>query len=473
MSAFGTTRHASRPTIHQPDITLLLDDAGIIRKASLAHDLPGEGLDAWLGRPWSETVGDGGSDKVRSMLDDALLGGVSAFRLIQQRFPNGTELAMEYSTIRLGGQSGLIAIGKNQQAVAELQSRLIATQQAREQDYWKLREVETRYRLLFDASHEAVLLIRADSLRIVEANLAAQRALNVAPGQDILPELNDQEADSFQAMLGRVREHGRAPGVLLHLGPERSAWIIRASLMSAEPGPLFMLQLAPAGFVPSPAEAIAQPTDALLERLPDAFVVIDQDGTLLRANPAFLDLVQAGGEGAVIGERLSRWLQRPGADLGVLLTTLQRHRTVRMMATAIQNESGEEIAVEISAAGNDPAQPRLVAVLLRDVSRRVAGAAAAHAGAAADISSDASPGAGLRAALDAMDTQIGQTPLPRLVRETVEVLERHFIEAALGRAAGNRTATAELLGLSRQSLYVKLNRYGLDTESQAGVDPAP
>lgn len=471
MSAYGSPRHASHPTIHQPDITLLLDDAGIIRKASLANDLPADGLESWLGRPWMDTVGDGASDKVKGMLDDARTVGVSAFRLVQQRFPNGTELPVEYSTVRLGGQAGLIAIGKNQQAVAELQSRLIATQQAREQDYWKLREVETRYRLLFDASHEAVLLIRADTLRVVESNLAAQRALSVSPGQDIIPELNPAEADTFQAMLTRVREQGRAPGVLLHLGQDRSAWIIRASLMSSEPGPLFLLQLAPASGVPGSvvgvpgtAEPMAQPTEALLERLPDAFLVLDADGLILRANPAFLDLVQAGGEGAVLGERLSRWLQRPGADLAVLLATLARHRTVRMMATSIQNESGEEIPVEISATFNDPSQPRLIGVLLRDVSRRVSFLA---------TPADPLPGAGLRAALDAMDTQIGQTPLPRLVRETVEVLERHFIEAALERAAGNRTATAELLGLSRQSLYVKLNRYGLDTESQAGVDPAP
>ncbi|TIH78720.1 transcriptional regulator PpsR, partial [Klebsiella pneumoniae] len=40
--------------------------------------------------------------------------------------------------------------------------------------------------------------------------------------------------------------------------------------------------------------------------------------------------------------------------------------------------------------------------------------------------------------------------------------EQHYVKQALEIAGGNRTATAELLGLSRQSLYAKLNRYGLD-----------
>ena len=52
--------------------------------------------------------------------------------------------------------------------------------------------------------------------------------------------------------------------------------------------------------------------------------------------------------------------------------------------------------------------------------------------------------------------------LRKLVKNTVSIVEQHYVKEALGLAKGNRTATAELLGLSRQSLYAKLNRYGLD-----------
>jgi DNA-binding NtrC family response regulator len=40
-------------------------------------------------------------------------------------------------------------------------------------------------------------------------------------------------------------------------------------------------------------------------------------------------------------------------------------------------------------------------------------------------------------------------------------VERHFIEAALELTGDNRTTAAEVLGLSRQTLYVKLRRHGL------------
>ena len=35
---------------------------------------------------------------------------------------------------------------------------------------------------------------------------------------------------------------------------------------------------------------------------------------------------------------------------------------------------------------------------------------------------------------------------------------------------GNRTAAAELLGLSRQSLYEKLNRYEMDGHSKSALE---
>jgi DNA-binding NtrC family response regulator len=61
----------------------------------------------------------------------------------------------------------------------------------------------------------------------------------------------------------------------------------------------------------------------------------------------------------------------------------------------------------------------------------------------------------------------GETPLKTLVQAAVAVVERHYVETALRMTDGNRTAAAERLGLSRQSLYAKLNRYGLDGGSES------
>jgi DNA-binding NtrC family response regulator len=52
-------------------------------------------------------------------------------------------------------------------------------------------------------------------------------------------------------------------------------------------------------------------------------------------------------------------------------------------------------------------------------------------------------------------------PLKDIVGETAELIEKLCIEAALELTRDNRASAAEMLGLSRQSLYVKLRQYGL------------
>jgi len=450
------------PTNLQPDITLLLDIDGVIREATLSPAMGGEKLDDWLGRPWVDI----GGDKVRRMVDDARVSGISAFRQINQRFPSGLEVPMEFTTVLLGGRAGMLAIGKNLQAVAELQSRLITAQQAMERDYWKLREIETRYRLVFDASNEAVLIVSAANLRIVEANRAALEAMSGTrrrgddlAGRDLLAEVVTEDRDSVRDMLARVRERGKALSILVRLGGAAKPFMLRGSLIAADQGHNFLLQFTPAAKIAAPRERNAVSlVEELIDDAPDSFVAIDPAGVICHVNQSFLDLVQIGAKTSAIGESLGRWLWQPGADLAALLANVQRHGAVRLFTTSIRGELGTETEVEISASLSETGENRHIGVLLRDVGRRLAPAAG--------------QGDVLHTALGSLSEQIGKSSLRKLVKNTVSIVEQHYVKEALQLARGNRTATAELLGLSRQSLYAKLNRYGLEDKGSDAGDSA-
>jgi transcriptional regulator PpsR len=56
---------------------------------------------------------------------------------------------------------------------------------------------------------------------------------------------------------------------------------------------------------------------------------------------------------------------------------------------------------------------------------------------------------------------VGSSTLKDIVAETTDVVEKMCIETAVELTRNNRVAAAEMLGLSRQSLYVKLRKYGL------------
>ena len=223
-------------------------------------------------------------------------------------------------------------------------------------------------------------------------------------------------------------------------------------MLTAEAGQVFLVQLCPVGAQPPFfAEPDAPSVEDLIERLPDGFVVINREGVIRRANQTFLDMVEVGAKSSVLGERLGRWLWRPGADLAVLLATVQRQGYVRLFSTGLRGELGSEIEVEISASGTGEDDGRHIALLLRDVTRRLHPVADANR---------------LMTALGPIAEQIGKTSLRKLVGDTVEIVERHYVRAALDLAGGNRTAAAGLLGLSRQSLYAKLNRYDIGDTPQ-------
>ncbi|MBX9964993.1 MAG: transcriptional regulator PpsR [Burkholderiales bacterium] len=354
--------------VPQPDITLHLDMDGVIRDATLSQAFPHEDLDHWVGRPWFETVSGVGSDKVKRLVEDARWLRVTGFRQINQRFPSGREILVEYATIRLGERDGLIAIGRNLQAVAELQARLVEAQQSMERKYWQLREVETRYRHLFDNADEPVLLVRAANLRILEANPAAMRALRAEGGEGrvVLGEVAAEDREAFQAMLARARAHGKSTGILVRLGVHRELWLVRASLMNSDTGDLFLLQLARAGASGPPKHAEDRiPVEDLIDRGPDAFVVTDGERTILRSNRAFLELVRMSGEEPAIGSRIDRWLS-PASDLDALIAAVRREGRVRNHAASVQLASGHEVPVQISAVGSSDNDPHYFGLLLRE-----------------------------------------------------------------------------------------------------------
>ena len=429
-------------TMTKPDITITLDSEGVIQSAVSSQALEDERLDDWRGRAWEDTVEPTIDGEIVKMIEAVQRSGDSSCFQVRQRFPSGRELPIEYTTVSLGRRAGFVAVGRNLETVAELQARLLAVQRAREQDYWKLREIETRYRLVFDASSEAAALVRTANLRVVEANLAAAKDLGLAPGGEFMPDLPPRDRKAFEAMLQRVREQGRAPSIALHLKGSATPWSVRASMVTTQSDSLYLFQISPMGGATA-AQPVAGPcVEDIVQRLPDGFVIVDREGAVRLANHTFLDLAQVGAASAVIGQKMNRWLSRPGADMSVIMGMVQKRSIVRMMTTVLEGELGSLTEVEVSAAGDNSAVPNFVGILLRDVTMRPRDAAAER--------------------LPASDLEAPTISLEARVKRSTEAIERSTISSALERFRGHRTAAAKYLGLSRQSLHAKLKKYAFE-----------
>ena len=141
-------------------------------------------------------------------------------------------------------------------------------------------------------------------------------------------------------------------------------------------------------------------------------------------------------------------LDRGAVDLRSL-TAPDRPETI---STQLVGASGQCRPVEITVADLACGGYGLIA---RDVSL---------ASATRDGAVDPETGA---AAEPDVTRQVGTVPLRDIVSRTTDVIERDCIEAALRLTNDNRVAAAEMLGLSRQSLYVKLRKFGLLEKSDA------
>jgi transcriptional regulator PpsR len=188
----------------------------------------------------------------------------------------------------------------------------------------------------------------------------------------------------------------------------------------------------------------------------DALAFTDTQGRILRANMAFATLAQLASPDAARGELLDRWLGRTGVELSVLLTNLRNTEVVAAFPTVLRGEVGIEHEVEVAATRLDTGATPALAFSLRDIGRRMEGNERGVA------TLGRSPGE--------LTELVGRVPMKDIVAETAEVIEQLCIETALQMTHNNRALAAQFLGLSRQSLYVKLRRYGLAT-GEAGAEP--
>jgi transcriptional regulator PpsR len=222
-----------------------------------------------------------------------------------------------------------------------------------------------------------------------------------------------------------------------------------ASLFREERSSFFLIRLAALNAANSAAAIPAQKSKVLeiVASAPEGFVVTDLDGRIQFANRAFLDLAQLATEEQSRNESLERWLGRPGVDFNLLTAQLREHGSLRLFATQLRGEFGSSVDVEICAVSVVDGENPCLGFTIRDVGQRV--------------TFDRQVSRDKPRSVAQLTELVGKVPLKDLVRESTDMIEKLCIEAALEITGDNRASAAEILGLSRQSLYAKLRRYGL------------
>ena len=438
------------------DITIVMNGEGTIAEVAFgSEDLEKAIRQNWPGRRWIDLVTVESRTKIKDLLKDAGDLPSSRWRQVNHPSQDGADIPIVYSVVRFNQGQGIIAVGRDQRGLSALQQKLIDAQKTMEREYNRIRDSEKRYRLLLQLAREAVLIIDAESQKVLEANPSALALLGLdgrisdngkvlgSVFSDLFDKSSRQAALSFVSAL---RVAARIDNVHVHVAGDKNPVLLSGSLFRQEKDNQLLVLLSRTGDQSALSDD-KMTVLRMIERLPDAFVITDMNRRVLLANPAFVDLVQMANEEQLRGTSLDRWLGRSGMDVDVLFANLRSNGLVRHFSTTLLGEFGASEDVDINAVTlPDEKEPRL-AFSLRNKGWR--------------SGKERLGGRELPRTVEQFTDLVGRVPLKNLVRETADLIERLCIEAALELTRDNRAAAAEMLGLSRQGLYSKMHRYGL------------
>lgn len=425
------------------DIALVIDEHGVIQSVAQSSSAPiSAGASQWVGRPWVDTVTDDTRRKVELMLTDLKTTGIARRREVNVPGVQTGDVPVAFSALRLGASGPVLAVGRDLRAVSAIQQRFLDAQQELERGYWRARQAESRYRLLFQVATDAVLTVDASSLRVIEANHAAASLLGA--GMSLVgraaPDLFDRSSRALlQELLLGAGSTGRPAEIHVRLPRAQSTAAVSATPFRSEDGLRLLLRVRCEGQADLSASAdihrqLAQKVDGTR----DGIVVTDSSGRITMANPAFLALAEGVSEDDVRGRPIDGWVGRIESDVAALLAGAHQHGIAHLVRSSVRRRDGRNLDVDVTAT------------LLVDGEQECFGFTI-HA-----CESRTESPAALAQALAALDSRIGELPLADLLAQSKRLIEQRFMHSAMARAQGDAAAAAAMLGIAVEHLLLGL-----------------
>jgi len=433
------------------DIAIVAEKDGTVREVTFDNeDLNDYGLKFWPGKNLTDLVTAESVQKIERLLTLAATPGLHGEFQVNHASANLPDLPVKYRVIHENHWDHLLILGEDLRQLMQMQQRLVQTQLDLETDYRSLQQNAARYRTVFQMLPEPLALIDGEKKTIIDVNTAFALEFN-EPNTKLVgkPVKNLFKRGTSDAAIDAISE-ARHSGVAITLdqvvaGSGRTVTL--AMTPYREKGTANILMSLPPlkdDDTQTPAPEVSGAS--LLDKLPEPVISISNKGEVLGANDRFLDLIKLTNTTLMVGRNANSWIGASPVDLQVLLSKLKEEDVIRGFKTVIRDQLGGETAASLSASADrqsgeihiliSSTSPSDNQVAMRKLSR----------------SEEA----------DGFSELVGRVPMKDLVRESLDVIEKMCIETALDQTRNNRASAADLLGLSRQSLYIKLRKHGLE-----------
>ncbi|MCH1412882.1 MAG: transcriptional regulator PpsR [Rhodobacteraceae bacterium] len=412
-------------------------------------------LDHWIGRKITDFLTTESIPKIKSAIGKLENGETVLYGLELNHVDNAYwQFPIKYNIHRLGKDGQIILLGRDLQTISENQQRFVKAQIASEESIEEKRELEAHFKVLLTKTTDALAFINAKSGEIIFSNPAFQELF-----------FNDDFKDEKTKMESFIAGNSERKGFMEKLSiAAHGSYDISEELETTSGEVIFSItpnvyraagqQIIICKFLPKTIrkqgeKELTENLLATFHNSSDAIIFTDVKGSIQYTNERFLDLTNTSHKNEIIAQNLSDFLGRGEIDLAIMLENVMKSGAVKIYSTHLKSSFGTKIDIEASVSRNNSDANGLIAFIVREVLSPSGREKASKVHSKLEHSQDEV----------AAKELVGSATLKEIVTDTTDVIEKICIEAALGITNNNRAAAADLLGLSRQSLYVKLSKF--------------
>ena len=311
-------------------IAMMLSDEGqILDIAYRSAELASFGADKWLGQNFAGTVAPDSTQKILELLNESKERPLTRRRQVNHRSAAKDDLPVEYILVRAEGLAGTIALGTELRRQVEMQQQLINTQIDLERRNRDVAEKAARYRAQFKLAEWPVLVINGADLRIADANPAAATILGLTErkleGTSIGTFFDSADKTTVLELMTAARFSGEAASMDAKLGNGTQVRVNVRPFRETSVINLIVSLGSISGTGNSPQKLDQRPLEAMaMDILPEACVLLEDDGTIVEVNSYFADIAGLTGKSQAIGRGISDWLGASAVDMNVLIARLKK-----------------------------------------------------------------------------------------------------------------------------------------------------
>ena len=433
------------------DINIILDTRGKILQIKTPAGSILKNLNNWINKNIYDFLTIESKEKLNfhlTSLSDLSQSSTKWFEL-NHISENTGEFPVKYKGFKAANKKNVILIGNDLSLVAEIQKKFVNSQLALEREYSRYRSFETKYKALIEFSEEPLFLIDGVTGKILNLNDSAAKIINEKRdklvGKSLSKFFNFKNDNEFIELL-------KSDEIVKNYNSNKNIKSkFQSSIFRAENEVCIIVRLQKENEVKVKENELNNILSKFYDNTRYGIVFTDSIGTIKHVNDSFISLCKIENQQLLIERPFSDFLARGIIDMKVLIeATLENGSTMPFKTQLISNY---DIKTEIEITSTKTSI-NFVDYICFLISHRPNESEP-------ETENNINENVVSEKATKKIMKLVGSAPLKDLVADTSDIVEKICIETALKMTKNNRVATAEMLNLSRQSLYVKLRKYNL------------